>query len=268
MRHHSYIRFGSHKRAVLFLITRHLSYSSTSTFSNKAAALNIAILSGSTRTEGPPSPILGPRVNQHFESLLQQRGHNVTVLDPKEQELPLLNKPHFAYAKSRVPPNLQQMHDILNNADCYVTITPEYNHAPSPGLLNLLNHFGSSAFSFKPSAIVSYSAGQWGGTRAAHSLRPVLSELGCLPVSAMVHTPNVKSVLDEHGNFNLEGSGNDNNEKSGSGKEREQKWMSYVSRCITQLEWWADATKEHRKRVDPLVKSPAFSRDPSQRNAL
>lgn len=34
---------------------------------------------------------------------------------------------------------------------------------------------GSSIFSLKPSAIVSYSAGQWGGTRAAMALRPILS---------------------------------------------------------------------------------------------
>jgi len=36
-------------------------------------------------------------------------------------------------------------------------VTPEYNHAPGPALLNLLDHFGSSTFSFKPSVIVSYS---------------------------------------------------------------------------------------------------------------
>ena len=35
-----------------------------------------------------------------------------------------------------------------------------------------------------------YFQGQWGGTRAAAGLRPVLSELGCLPVSAMVHVPS------------------------------------------------------------------------------
>jgi chromate reductase len=34
--------------------------------------------------------------------------------------------------------------------------------------------------------IVTYSGGQWGGTRAAVALRSTLSELGCLPVSAMM----------------------------------------------------------------------------------
>ena len=71
----------------------------------------------------------------------------------------------------KAPGPLDEMADRLRTADAYVACTSEYNHAPSPALLNTLNHFGSSLFSFKPSCIVSYSAGQWGGTRAAHALR-------------------------------------------------------------------------------------------------
>ena len=118
-------------------------------------------------------------------------------------------KPQFAYAAGKAPPSLDALYDRLLAADAYVMVTPEYNHAPSPALVNILNHFGrrrtlplapvqdthilhaqhcptrtrptpagSSVFSFKPSAIVSYSQGQWGGCRAAVGLRPILSELG------------------------------------------------------------------------------------------
>ena len=146
------------------------------------------------------------------------------------------------------------MHEILSKADAYVAITPEYNHAPSPALLNILNHFGSSVFSWKPSAIISYSAGQWGGSRAAIALRPVLSELGCLPVSALVHIPNAGGVFDEDGNV----IGNE---------DEEEKWRSYVGRCVAQLEWWGEAALAHRSLVDPNSVSPAFRVDPSQRNA-
>ena len=187
------------------------------------------------------------------------------MVDPRHVDLPLLDKPHFSYAPSQVPPPLQELHDIFQTADAYVCITPEYNHAPSPALLNLLNHFGSSVFSFKPSAIVSYSAGQWGGTRAAQGLRPILSELGCLPVSAMVHVPHAGRVLDEHGAILQSGGiARDDDDKDA---DEEDRWRSYVSRCMGQLEWWGAAAKEHRKRVDPYAVSPAFQRDPSQRNA-
>ena len=59
----------------------------------------------------------------------------------------------------------------------------------------------SSLFAFKPSAIVTYSAGQWGGMRAAVNMRTFLAELGCLPVSAMIHLPKAQEIFDEHGEF-------------------------------------------------------------------
>ena len=112
--------------------------------------LNIALLTGSTRTSGPPT-VLHPRVNTYIQTILQERGHTVTHIDPKD--LLLLEKPHFAYPPGKAPPKLQEIHSVLNDADGYVCVTPEYNHSPSPALLNILNHFGSSTFSFKPSAI-------------------------------------------------------------------------------------------------------------------
>jgi len=212
-------------------------------------ALNIALLSGSTRTQGPPNPILAPRVVRFLQEGLETRGHVVTHVDPRSLP-PQLEKPHFAYAASQVPPTLSEVHAILQKADAYLCVTPEYNHAPAPGLLNVLNHFGSSTFSFKPSAIVSYSAGQWGGTRAALALRPILSELGCLPVSAMIHIPEAQNVLDDEGSL-LESSS----------------WEVYCARCFSQLEWWATAAKSHRDEVDPFLQSPPFRRKPKDRNA-
>mmetsp|Transcript_38991 Transcript_38991/g.80962 ORF Transcript_38991/g.80962 Transcript_38991/m.80962 type:complete len:257 (+) Transcript_38991:75-845(+) len=217
--------------------------------------LNVAVITGTTRTEGPPRPILGPRVSSMVVKALENRGNTVTVIDPLNEDfnLPLLNKPEFAYARNRVPDKLKSMQQILASSDAYVCITPEYNHAPSPSLLNILNHFGSSTFSFKPSAIVSYSAGQWGGTRAAIALRPILSELGCLPVSAMIHIPKPQEFLDDDGCVQ---------EKS----EREH-WNNYLDRCFAQLEWWSSAAKIQREKVDPFTSSPAFRSNPSQRNS-
>lgn len=215
--------------------------------------LNIVIISGSTRTKGPPNPILGTRINKYFLNYLQKRGHSIELIDPKVCGISdTLQKPHFAYAKSQIPTPLEEIHQILTKADAYLCITPEYNHAPSPALLNILNHFGSSTFSFKPSAICSYSAGQWGGTRAASVLRGILSECGCIPVSAMIHVPKAQNVFDEDGLLLGE----------------EQKWDGYFSRCISQLEWWGNASKEYKEKgVDPMIASPAFLTNPSQRNA-
>jgi chromate reductase len=233
------------KRAVyLFLSCRCLSSS--------ASALKVAVLTGTTRLSGPPRPVLGPRVCEFIVQGLERRGITVTVLDPRELEIPLLDKPEFSYSRSQVPKQLKEMQETLASVDAYVAITPEYNHAPSPALINMLNHFGSSTFSFKPSAIVSYSAGQWGGTRAAIGLRPILSELGCLPVSAMIHIPKAQEVLEEDGSV-CDGEA--------------EKWDSYLDRCFAQLEWWGEAARIHREQVDPYASSPAFKSTPSERNA-
>lgn len=112
--------------------------------------LNIALLTGSTRTSPPPT-VLHPRVNAYIHKSLEERGHEVTLIDPND--FPLLEKPYFAYPPGKAPSKLQEINSILQDADAYVCVTPEYNHSPSPALLNILNHFGSSTFSFKPSAI-------------------------------------------------------------------------------------------------------------------
>ena len=127
---------------------------------SSTTALNIALITGSTRKVGPPNPIIGPRVASFITKKLEERGNKVTIIDPNE--FTLLEQPEFSYRRSDVPKKLQDFKNILMEADAYVCVTPEYNHAPSPGLVNVLNHFGSSVFSFKPSAIVSYSAGQVG----------------------------------------------------------------------------------------------------------
>ena len=162
-------------------------------------------------------------------------------------------KPHFAYAKGQAPSDLESLALKIESAQGYVMVSPEYNHSMSPALAHLLNHFGSSLFSFKPSAIVTYSAGQWGGVRAAAGMRAFLSELGCLPVSAMIHIPTAQAVLAEDGTF-LEG-------------VDDHKWNGYLGRTFAQLEWWAEAAMKQHGTAGLPDQSLAFDRHPSQRNA-
>ncbi|ART80178.1 NADPH-dependent FMN reductase [Oceanisphaera avium] len=217
-------------------------------------ALNLLIFLGSVRTSGPPFPArLGERVALYSAQQLTAAGHKVTVIDPLDYPLGEQFKPHFAYSADKAPPALQQLSERIKNADGYVMVSPEYNHSMSPALAHLLNHFGSSLFSYKPCAIVTYSAGQWGGVRAAVNMRSFLSELGCLPVSAMIHVPHAQLILNANGAY-LEG-------------VNEEQWQSYFARTFSQLTWWANATKEYARRSDGQSKPSAFTSHPAQRNA-
>lgn len=135
--------------------------------------MHFLIFLGSVRQSTPPYPIrLGHRIALACEKyFIEHTTHSVEIIDTLGFELERIFKPHFAYHKNETPQNLNLLAQKIKNADGYIMISPEYNHTMSPALANLLNHFGSSLFSYKPSAIVTYSAGQWGGARAAVSMR-------------------------------------------------------------------------------------------------
>ncbi len=214
--------------------------------------MNFLVFLGSVRNSAPPRPKrLGLRVATALSRQISCEGHDVTLIDPLKISRPASFKPHFAYASGKAPESLQKLAEQIETADGYVMVSPEYNHSMSPALADLLNHFGSSLYSYKPSVIATYSAGQWGGARAAVNMRTFLSELGCLPVSAMIHIPKAHEVLDDTGDFL-------------DGVDRDQ-WAGYFGRALSQLEWWAAAAENWRKKGEQIT--GAFLQDPSQRNA-
>lgn len=216
---------------------------------------------GSVRESTPPRPArLGYRVALACEQYLRMAYPDIEIelIDPLDPIIkPVFEqavfKSQFSYAQGKAPVGLEQLAEKISLADGYVMISPEYNHCLSPALAHLLNHFGSSRFAFKPSAIVTYSAGQWGGMRAGVGMRTFLAELGCLPVSAMVHLPHAQNVFDEQGQF--------------LPSVDVTAWQGYFGRTFSQLVWWATATKNHRQNVNPNDIVPPFLTNPSERNA-
>ena len=218
--------------------------------------MKFLVFLGTVRDSTPPQPArLGVRVAAACLACLHSRfaQHEFELIDALDYPLAPVFKPHFAYRKAEVPAQLDELAQKIQACDGYIMISPEYNHSMSPALANLLNHFGSSLFAYKPSAIVTYSAGQWGGMRAALGMRTFLSELGCLPVSAMIHVPKAQEVFDGDGAL-----------QSG---EQQSTWFDYFGRTFRQMVWWADAAREQRTRVDPHQLVTDFRKDPSQRNA-
>lgn len=214
--------------------------------------LNFLVFLGTIRDSTPPRPArLGLRVARACEARLKAKGHGVSLIDPLERPRTPPFKPHFAYAAGKAPEPLETLAKQIEAADGFVMVSPEYNHSMSPALADLLNHFGGSLFAWKSSLIVTYSAGQWGGTRAAVAMRPFLSELGCLPVSAMIHVPKAHEVLAEDGGFRAD--------------VDEAAWFGYLDRGFAQLEWWASAARAQRQQRGAATR--AFQQDPSQRNA-
>src|SRR5438045_1533948 len=155
--------------------------------------LNIPVILGTVRSER-----VGPRVARYLARALERRGHRVTLVDPVEYPLPLLDKMYKEYPAGSAPAVLQRLADVVKPADAYVIVSAEYNHSVPPALSNLLDHFLEEYF-FKPSAIACYSAGPFGGVRAAMQLRAMLAELGTPSIPSLLPFPQVHDVLFDEG---------------------------------------------------------------------
>ena len=87
---------------------------------------------------------------------------------------------------------------LYRAVDGFVIVSGEYNHGIPPALKNLLDHFLEEYF-FRPSAIVCYSAGSFGGVRAAMQLRMTLAELGMPSIPSLFPVPKVQDAFDDDG---------------------------------------------------------------------
>jgi len=155
--------------------------------------LNLVILLGTVRSDRR-----GIRVARFVERLMTARGHRVTLVDPVVLKLPLLDRMYKEYAPGAAPADLEQLATLYRAADAFVVVSGEYNHSVPPALSNLLDYFLEEYF-WRPSAIVCYSFGQFGGVRAAMQLRAMLCELGMPSISSLFPVPRVEQALDDSG---------------------------------------------------------------------
>jgi NAD(P)H-dependent FMN reductase len=137
-------------------------------------------------------------VVRFLDAALRRRGHTTTVVDAAEHRLPLLDRMYKEYERGSAPPALEALAKLYRKVDAFAIVGGEYNHGIQPGLKNLLDHFLEEYF-FRPSAIVCYSAGQFGGVRAAMQLRMTLAELGMPSIPSLLPVPRVQEAFTQAG---------------------------------------------------------------------
>jgi len=185
--------------------------------------LNIVLIYGSVRSDRQ-----GVRAARFAERSLTARGHAVSFVDALEVKLPLLDRMYKEYPKGEAPAELETLAALYRAADAFVIVTGEYNHSVPPALTNLLDHFLEEYF-FRPSAIVSYSGGQFGGVRAAVHLQAILCELGMPSIASTFPVPRVAAAFDEQGQELTPGAGR------------------RFDRFAAELEWYAEALRRQRQ---------------------
>ena len=189
--------------------------------------MKFVVLVGSVRSDRQ-----GIKAARYVERSLSARGHDVTVVDPVVAQLPLLDRMYKEYPKGTAPAGLEELAALYRSADGFVVVSGEYNHSIPPALSNLLDHFLEEYF-FRPSAIVCYSTGTFGGVRAAMQLRAMLCELGMPSISSLFPIPRIGDAFDE------------------GGAPLDPKIDRRFDRFAAELEWYARALCEARKNGVP-----------------
>src|SRR3954471_12570738 len=184
--------------------------------------LLIPVLLGSVRTDRQ-----GIKAARFIIAQLQRRGHEPVLIDPMEKQLPLLDRMYKEYPADTAPPVLEERAALYRRADGFMIVTAEYNQSVPPALKNLLDHFLEEYF-WRPSAILSYSAGRFGGVRAAVALRTILGELGMPSIPSILAIPSIGTTLPADGIV-------------------AEKWIEKsAARFLSEFEWYAEALAAKR----------------------
>ena len=185
----------------------------------------IVVIVGSVRSERH-----GIKVAKWVVRKLKEKGHHVSLVDPMDLNLPLLDK---MYKEMDSPPEkLQKLQKTIKDADGYIPITPEYNHSVSSALKNTLDYFLEEYF-FKPSAIISYSVGSFGGVVAGNHLRQIMAEMGAPAIPSQLPISKVHEVFDAEGNL------------------LDDNYQRRFSRFLDEFEWYVAALAKQRDAGTP-----------------
>jgi len=195
---------------------------------------------------------LGDRVLNWVKATLKDRKgtlgdesitHDVTVVDPVDVFKPdgalgsisagELSTTTFMMKADDLPEKTKALMETIRSADCYLIVSPEYNHTVPPALASVMGHFGGSLYKCKPSGIITYSPGPFAGMRAAMSIQVMCHELGCLPVSKLVGIPDVSGLFNE----------------DGTPKDPDARMLNQLPGLLDQLEWMAVAMKSQREKT-------------------
>ena len=184
--------------------------------------LEILVFYGSVRTNRQ-----GIKAARYIVNRCRERGHEVDLIDPREDPLPLLDRMYKEYEKGKAPEVLERIAGKIRRP-MPSSSSRANTTTVSPALSNLLDHFLEEYF-WRPSAIVCYSGGPFGGVRAAMQLRAMLCELGMPSIPSLFPVPKVQDAFED------------------DGTPRDPAFDRRVGRFLDELEWYARALHKARQ---------------------
>lgn len=184
--------------------------------------LKLAVIIVSVREER-----VGRLVGDWFFDLCKERGDfEPYLIDLKELNLPVLNEPKHPVLKDYQFDYTKNFSRLVEPADAYVFVTPEYDYFAPGSLVNAIDYL-SQEWSYKPSGLVGYG-GISGGLRSVQAVKPLLTSVKMMPLPESVSVQFVQNFVKD-GVFTPE-----------------QKHLDMARLMLNELAKWAGALKPLR----------------------
>lgn len=179
--------------------------------------LTIAVIAGTTRVKR--ESIKAARYIADFAAAIDDV--NVIFVDPVE--FPMAGDGNDPESKN------SEYTKIVEKADAFFIVTPEYNHS-FPGSLKRLLDSELALYNHKPVAFAGVSSGHWGGVRAVEALVPAVRETGLVVMSWDVYFPNVQDLFDDAGKIK---------------PEHAARYEKQLHKLFAELLWFAKILKQN-----------------------
>lgn len=151
----------------------------------------LQVITASTR----PSRV-GPKIAEWFIDVARRdAGFEIEPVDLAEVNLPILDEPEHPRFQRYRHAHTKAWSERVSRADAYVFVTPEYNHMPTPALINAIDYLVHE-WACKPAGFVSYG-GVSAGLRAVQQMKPMLAGLKVVPMVEGVAIPFFPNHLDK-----------------------------------------------------------------------
>ncbi len=173
----------------------------------------------------------GRKVSDWVANRLQNKGHDVSIIDPAEHP-ELLQLQMMFKSMEKPSEDMVNVHELIKKAHGFVAVTPEYNHSYSGAIKSMMDHFLEEYY-FKPFAIITYSAGGFGGIRAAEHLRCVTAEMGAPSIPISLSISHVQKVFGDNGELT------------------DKSYDERFDRMAREFEWYIEAFNNQRKKGTP-----------------
>jgi NAD(P)H-dependent FMN reductase len=162
---------------------------------NRVTLPVLQVIVGSTR----PGRV-GLPVAEWMAAIAEDEGSfQVELVDLAAIDLPLMDEPNHPREREYVHRHTRDWSAVIERADAFVFVMPEYNYGFNAALKNALDYLNHE-WRYKPVGLVSYG-GVSAGTRAAQMIKQVVTTLRMYPVLEAVAIPFVRQFVDEQGQF-------------------------------------------------------------------